>query len=374
MPQGLEEIDDSTRFLSAEVLPGGSTTFFTVQRISPTQGLYHLGETHDHNYSSQEGNLLTMERFCEILRKADNDPTNKDKYHILVESSSDHNFTFRDIMPKGIYVIEPTTKYQDKTEEELIEVSGHLLTGLIPLHKQRPFKKTIIEDCEVRRKFGGFMTIVEWFVRRADPVKMAGCADFKNCFKEKFHCDLGTITFGNIIEEFDELFQNGISYKNHWDCPKIKDRIQHDLDLAQALFELPRKLLTEENVCAYGIEGSTIKSIPKIFLHCTAYLQRAPKSYVKLFESMRRPFSHLFDIYLLHRILILRQENIATKIVLIAGAFHTRSVYVHLALAEEADLIMRLKAREHFLQDHLKDLEDSLEEVEARNSSWCTIL
>ncbi len=213
---------------------------------------------------------------------------------------------------------------------------------------------------------------MNFFLNGAYPEKLRTRKGVKEWFREACNCELLEVTFRDVVEEYDMLYKQMSGYKDQWESPAIKKEFQKALDKAEEWFVKPRELIMEKSEETNNINYKLDPDQP-IFDYCTDIISQRTTVLKFLEQMIRHSFTHLYDAHLLHRVLTLKKENQFNKIILITGASHCRGVYVHLEICEEATCITGLYADEMFTTDHLEKLEMPLEELEAKEKSWCVI-
>ncbi len=162
-------------------------------------------------------------------------------------------------------------------------------------------------------------------------------------------------------------------YKDQWEAQAIKDEFEKALKASKNKFRRLRRFIFEEDTGEYSNTPYIIDPDTPVFDYCAETIEHCPSLLDCLYEDIKRSFSYLFDAYLFHRILTLRVESNVNKIVLFAGAFHSRNTYVHFEYLKEGSRVTGLKPSEEFTPDHLQKVEAPLEEIETKEKPYCVI-
>ena len=312
-----------------------------------TQGIIALGTSHEHNKArDQKWAQCLVDEIREADARAAKEATDAIPYYVFVE----HAFPCR---------LATVKKVGD-------QAYGSITGGLVTLSEHKPFSRSVVVNCEVRKKYAAAFQLLtlgaqnlqpnyqwpaEFFQELAsnDPIWIGHC-------KKTYNCTFGALTFADLYEEFETLYAKTLIYKKqleyHQDYPLLAKIF--DPYLAAARDEL------EEFKKSISNPSQTVWSFSLKLL----YEQKSTIEKERLGMILANAFEYFVDLFVLYQIILLQKKPVE-KIIFYVGSDHQAQIahfldylgYYHLyppmehspSRASHASLRMGTLKDEHFV-------------------------
>lgn len=338
-------------------------------RKSPTnQGIFLYGSDHACYRRELIKNIHAL--FLDILRKADNAESEQKEFYIFVEHVP---------LRLSCYMKGSSPKMLGKIRQDIF-------CGLLPEHQERPFRRSVVINCDIRKKNSAATEILR--VPLKDPgtgdesipatykehralleslEDESTIPDYRRHMEEHYGCTLADVTFEDLEIEFKQLEQQMLEYKRHWDGhPVIQAEFDRSLKQARHDFAKLANAITEEKIAKRKVIDFAKQLIDEDRVWGINWLSKA----------IVHAFSNFVDLYVYHHILLLRNDS-CSKIVVLVGEAHRQRITTHLDNTEMYDEVpYRLKTLcleepdFEILRKPFSELERDLTQLERVRTEW----
>ena len=294
-----------------------SISFSSKLELDTGQQVFILGEDHSLKKNRTKGNHKNLQILKTLLALADDFKTEEPAIHFEIE----HH------MPVD----------NEKVVKQG-EIPQTVLHGLYLLALKKNYKRSTVANAEVRNAFCVTKIIMEIEPANVQYTFFKDTKFIHEAIKEYHNCDVLTITWRDLIKDFDRLNEICQGYRDSWPNNNIKKEFDRMLRNAERSFKQPKELIrlqeTDDDSWKKD-DPNYLTTDGSIFTYYENYnskeLQENMQPFLKMLTSAFCPF---VDMHIFHKILILRKENKVPCIIIYAGELHSREVSAALQLAE----------------------------------------
>lgn len=195
--------------------------------------------------------------------------------------------------------------------------------GLPHYTKDLNLQKTTIMDCETRKVEGAASILLSFRPERLARLLSFMTPDYDGPHKQFardcitfFGCRFDTLTFQDLLTDHTRWFQGCIEYRDSWSEERIKKAFNQRLRSSHYAGVHLREVLASESIDLNR----------KIHEYASEYWDRHTSRNQELLTALSEAFSDFLDMYMLHQLLLLRNNATYRSIVLCTGSTHARNI------------------------------------------------